>query len=82
VAHCSAKAAAAQVICGCCVAAVGCLLLMQQAALGLNKGHTKQLTILDNLHGVLKPVRKQRLQEQFKNLSTEGFVLAPIASLQ
>jgi hypothetical protein len=27
-----------------------------QAALGLNKGSSRQLTILDNLHGVLKPV--------------------------
>lgn len=30
--------------------------LLVQAALGLNKGSTKELTVLDNLHGVLKPV--------------------------
>lgn len=34
-----------------------CIFMLLQAALGINKGHTKQLTILDNLHGVLKPVR-------------------------
>lgn len=39
--------------------------LFLQAAFGIGKGaHTQELTILDGLNGVLKPVRRSRSLEQ------------------
>lgn len=55
---------ASGVVCVCVCVPLSALTLSVQAALGLHSGGTKELTVLDNLHGVLKPVSGLSLNQQ------------------